>query len=83
MSNAKNDTVRRLVVSCPFCGGEAKEHPYPEWRWKYYAVYHTDECWFSDDEFIRQGHNFTCVSKRGKKRRAWDHRHNTESEALT
>lgn len=36
------------LKSCPFCGGETKEHPDSKWRKEYLAVYHKPGCFLLD-----------------------------------
>ena len=35
---------------CPFCGAKVVEHPNPDWRAQYLAIYHDPKCWLNEHE---------------------------------
>lgn len=50
-----------VVKCCPFCGGRVKQHPHPDWRPYYLAVYHKDGCWICEGS---PPFNFTLLPRR-------------------
>ena len=69
---------------CPFCGGEIKTHPTPDWSNSYYASYHTDDCWLQNSLHIDPAKDarFNLIPNDPDAIKAWNTRTTEEAKGL-